>query len=304
MIPPSGTQYRISHGDQVVMLTEVGGAIRTYTVGDRPVLDGYDESEKCSGGRGQSLIPWPNRVKDGRYSWAQRTQQLDLTEPAVGGAIHGLTRWSNWELVGHSEDAASFRYVLHSKPGWPAVLECQLDYTLDESGLAVRTTATNVGANACPYGAGAHPYLSVGTETIDTAHVRVPGSVYLPVDDVGIPTGEESVDGTRYDLRDEQEIGDRQIDIAYTDLERDDDGLARVRLSLPGGSAVELWVDEAYPYLEIFTGDTLPQEERRRTGLAAEPMTCAPDAYNNGKGLIILNPGDTHSATWGINPFA
>ncbi len=302
MIPPSGKQYRISHGDQTVMLTEVGAAIRAYTVGDRPVLDGYDESERCTGARGQSLIPWPNRVKDGRYSWEQRTQQLDLTEPAKGGAIHGLARWANWELTDHSDNTATFQYTLHAQPGWPAVLQCQLEYTLDESGLTVRTTATNAGSKACPYGTGAHPYLTVGTETIDTAHARVPGSVYLPVDDVGIPTGEDPVDGTHYDLRNAPQLGDRQIDVAYTDLERDDDGRARVRLSVPDGPAVELWADESYPYFEIFTGDTLPQEERRRTGLGVEPMTCAPDAFNNGKGLITLNPGDTHSASWGINP--
>lgn len=304
MIPPSGSQYRISHGDQTVILTEVGGAIRSYTVGDRSVLDGYDESEQCSGARGQSLIPWPNRIKDGRYSWAQRTRQLDLTDPPNGGAIHGLTRWSNWELVDHSENAASFRYMLHSRPGWPFVLECRLNYSLDESGFTVRTTATNAGSTACPYGTGAHPYLSVGTETINSAWVTAPGSTYLPVDEFGIPTGEKPVEGTQYDLRAEQEIGDRQIDVAYTELERDDDGRARVRLSLPDGPAVELWTDEAYPYLEIFTGDTLPQEERRRTGLGVEPMTCPPDAFNSGKDLITLNPGDTHSATWGINPFA
>lgn len=301
---PSGKQYRLTAGEQTVMLTEVGAAIRSYTVGDRPVLDGYDDTERCTGARGQSLIPWPNRVKDGRYSWEQRTQQLDLTEPAKGGAIHGLTRWANWDLVEHTDNRASFRYVLHACPGWSGLLDCRLDYTLEDSGLTVRTTATNIGSGPCPYGTGAHPYLSVGTATINTAHARVPGSVYLPVDDAGIPTGEEPVEGTRYDLRTAQELGDRHIDVAYTNLERDDDGRARVRLALPDGPAVELWTDESYPFLEIFTGDTLQQEERRRTGLGVEPMTCAPNAFNNGNGLITLNPQETHTAHWGINPCA
>ena len=61
-------------------------------------------------------------------------------------------------------------------------------------------------------------------------------------------------------------------------------------------------MDAAYPYLQIFTGDTLPQPERRRTGLAVEPMTCAPDAFNSGEGLITLEPGQSHTAQWGINP--
>lgn len=110
--------------------------------------------------------------------------------------------------------------------------------------------------------------------------------------------------GTHYDLLTGQKIGDRQLDDAYTKLERGDDGRARVRLELPDGPAVEFWADESYPFLEIFTGGTLPQEKRRRTGPGVEPMTCAPDAYNSGNGLITLQPQESHTALWGINPDA
>lgn len=301
---PSGRQHRLASGDQVLMLTEVGAAIRSYTVGSRPVLDGYEATQACTGARGQTMIPWPNRIRGGTYRWGGDTRQLDLTEPAKGGAIHGLTRWANWELVERTESTAGFRCVLHDCPGWIGVLDARLDYELGASGLRVRTTATNVGSVPFPYGTGAHPYLSVGTDTINTAHACVPGSVYLPVDEYAIPTGERLVEGTRFDLRTSQELGERQIDVAYTDLERDAEGLARVRLALPDGPAVELWADESYPFLEIFTGDSLPQEDRRRTGLGVEPMTCAPDAFNSGNGLVTLHPEESHTAVWGINPNA
>jgi aldose 1-epimerase len=302
--PPSGAQYEISHGGQTVLLTEVGAALRSYTVGDRAVLDGYEASEMCTGARGQSLIPWPNRIADGRYSWDGSDQQLDLTEPAKHGAIHGLTRWANWQLAESSQSSASFTYVLHACQGWPWVLQCRLDYSLDDGGLTVRTSVTNLSNSPVPYGTGAHPYLSVGSPVINADRAQVPGSIYLPVDELGIPVGRKAVDGTHYDLRSPQELGDRQIDVAYTDLQRGPDGRARVRLeSGAHESAVELWVDESYPYLEIFTGDTLPQPERRRTGMGVEPMTCAPNAFNSGEGLLILQPGEHHSASWGINPF-
>ncbi|MFF7969701.1 hypothetical protein [Streptomyces sp. NPDC007905] len=142
----------------------------------------------------------------------------------------------------------------------------------------------------------------MGTPTIDAAHRRVPGAVYLPVDDVGIPTGPRPVDGTRYDLREQQQLGDRHIDVAYTRLRRDADGRARVRFVHGEGPAVTLWVDDVYPYMEIFTGDTLPEADRRRTGLGVEPMTCAPDAFNSGDGLLTLEPGQTRQAWWGIDP--
>ncbi|MDQ6739379.1 MAG: aldose 1-epimerase family protein [Actinomycetota bacterium] len=303
-VPPSGSQYEIRSGDQTVVLTEVGAALRTYTVKGRSVLDDYAEDEHCTGARGQSLIPWPNRISRGHYGWRGSSRQLDLTEPDKHGAIHGLTRWANWTVTDHGPARVSFTYVLHACPGWPSVLRCRLDYSLDEYGLTVRTSGTNVGTTACPYGTGAHPYLSVGTPIIDGASAQAPGSVYLPVDELGIPTGRKPVDGTHYDLRTEEELGAREIDVAYTDLHRGADGRARVRLVAPDRAAgVELWVDESYPYLEIFTGDTLPEPGRRRTGLGVEPMTCAPNAFNSGEGLITLEPGESHTASWGINPY-
>jgi len=301
---PSGRQYEIRSGRQSAVLTEVGGALREYRVDGRTLLDGYGEDEMCSGARGQSLIPWPNRIRAGRYAWDGRQLQLDLSEPEKGGAIHGLTRWANWDVLEHAADKVSFACTLHACQGWPWVLDCRLDYRLDEGGLEVRTTAVNRSGTPCPYGTGAHPYLSTGAPVIDACLAQVPGRTYLPVDEAGIPTGREPVEGTGYDLRSLTELGGRQIDVAYTDLARDAGGRARVRLLRPDRSAgAELWVDEAYPYLEIFTGDTLPEPERRRTGLGVEPMTCAPNAFNSREGLVVLQPGQTHTAAWGVSPY-
>ncbi|MCH6470831.1 aldose 1-epimerase family protein [Sinomonas terrae] len=304
-LPPSGRQFTISYERQTALITEVGAALRRYHVDGRDLLDGYAQGEMCTGARGQSLIPWPNRIRDGRYTWKGQEEQLDLSEPEKGGAIHGLTRWANWEVERSSESSIAFVHTQHACQGWPWVLECHLEYSLDETGLTVRTTAVNRSSTPCPYGTGAHPYLTVGTPHIDPAQARVPGSVYLPVDEQGIPTGHRPVEGTPYDLREMQALGDRQIDVTYTELERDDDGRARVHLAHPDGSpGVALWSDEAYPYFEIFTGDTLPQEDRRRTGLGVEPMTCAPNAFNSGEGLVTLAPGESHTGTWGIEPVA
>ena len=303
---PSGQQYGITFGNQSATLTEVGAALREYRVDGRNLLDGYGTEVMCTGARGQSLIPWPNRIKGGSYGWDGSHLQLDLSEPDKGGAIHGLTRWRNWTVLHQAADGISFTYTLHACQGWPWVLDCRLDYTLDDGGLGVRTTVTNRSRQACPYGTGAHPYLSTGVSSpgaIDAALVQVPGRTFLPVDERCIPIGHERVDGTGYDLKELQQLGGRHIDVAYTDLIRDADGRARVKLLCQDGSGgVELWVDASYPYLEIFTGDTLPQPGRRRTGLGVEPMTCAPDAFNSKEGLIILEPGQSHTGGWGINP--
>lgn len=61
-----------------------------------------------------------------------------------------------------------------------------------------------------------------------------------------------------------------------------------------------MWVDEGYPYLEVFTGDTVPEKDRRRHGLGVEPMTAPPNAFVTGEGLLRLPPGATVTRRWGI----
>jgi aldose 1-epimerase len=300
--PPSGQQFHIRDADQRLTAVEVGGGLREYRVGDRGVLDGYPEDAMCDGARGQLLIPWPNRLADARYSFDGAEHELAITEPESGCAIHGLLRWANWTCAEHLEDRLLLRTTLYAQPGWPFVLTAEVGYQLDARGLTVRLSVQNVGANRCPFGAGAHPYLTVGTETIDPAILTVPAEEYFPVDDRKIPTELTPVAGTPYDFRAPRPIGDSRIDTAYAGLTRDPDGRARVTLAAPGGPAVALWLGAGYDYLEIFTGDGLPDPARRRRGLGVEPMTCAPNAFRSGNGLRVLEPDERIDLEWGIEP--
>jgi aldose 1-epimerase len=300
-LPPSGTQIELVHGDQRAVVVEVGGGVRTYAAGGRELLDGYAADAMCVSGRGQLLLPWPNRVRRGRYEWDGRAHQLGLSEPEHGNAIHGLVRWTRWRVAEQGPDRAVLEHVLHPQPGYPFALELSVEYVLGDGGLSVRTTATNVGAEACPYGGGAHPYLRAGTPTVDAAVLRAPGRTMLVSDDAGIPVGTQAVDGTAFDFREPRAIGPTVLDNAFTDLERGADGLARVELADPdGGARLTLWVDDAYPYLMLFTGDTRPDVARR--SLAVEPMTCPPNAFASGDGIVRLEPGEPHTGAWGIAP--
>jgi aldose 1-epimerase len=116
----------------------------------------------------------------------------------------------------------------------------------------------------------------------------------------GIPIDTLRVDGTDLDFRAARPIGDAKLDTGYTDLERDHDDLARVEVrARDGRRGVTLWVDEGYPYLMVFTGD---HPDVERPALAVEPMTCAPNAFQSGDGLIRLEPGASVTTTWGIAP--
>jgi len=302
-LAPSGEQIEIVHGDQRVIVVEVGGALRAYEVGDWALLDGYRRDERCTAARGQSLIPWPNRLRDGAYRFDGHGYQLALSEPAKGNAIHGLVRFANWTVARRARDRVTMTHVLHPQPGYPFALRLTIEYRLSDPGLSVTTTALNVGTSSCPYGAGAHPYLSIGTDVIDAGVLRIPANRWLPSDARGIPTGAETVDGTPYDFREPRPIGDAQLDTGYTDLIRDRDGHARVTLRGPAGQpGVALWLDEHYGYVMAFTGDSLPQPERRRRGLGVEPMTCAPNAFQTGDGLRTLAPGESFASSWGLEP--
>ena len=303
-VPPSGEQYELRHGDAVVTVVGVGGGVRTYTVHGRDVLDGYALDEICVGARGQTLVPWPNRIDRGRYSFRGRDLQVALTEPERDNAIHGLLRWHEWRPPDGERrpDAITLACRVYPQPGYPFVLDVRNDYTLDGTGLTVTTTARNAGAAPCPYALGFHPYLTVGTGRIDEAVLHLPAATYLPTDDRGIPTGRESVAGTPYDFREPRPIGATEIDVAYADLDRDADGRANVTLATADGTgSVVLWVDGSFPYVEIFTGDTLPEDQRRR-GLGVEPMTGPPNAFGTGTDVVELAPGESVTTSWGVRP--
>lgn len=298
---PSGAQLELRHGELRATVAEVGGGLRRLTAGGRDVLDGYAEQEMCSGGRGQMLLPWPNRVRDGRYRFAATEHQLSLTEPPAGNAIHGLTRWASWSLARAAPDRLRAEHLLHPQPGYPFALALAIDYELADSGLSVRTTAQNVGSEPCPFGAGAHPYLTVGTATVDGAELRAAGSIALTADERGIPDGRHGVESTPLDLRAPRPIGDLVLDTCFGELERDPDGLARTTLRDPATDrTATLWQDGSYPWVMLFTGDTLDPPARRR-GLAVEPMTCPPNAFATGEDVLVLAPGERFRGTWGID---
>jgi aldose 1-epimerase len=301
VVPPSGEQFEIAHGDLRAVVVEVGGGLRTLTAGGRGLLDGYDEDAICRSGRGQVLLPWPNRIADGAYTFDGRDLQLDLTEPTKRNAIHGLVRWASWTAAEREASRVLMTHRLHPKPGYPFALELAVEYVLGDDGLTVRTTATNLGAEPCPFGAGAHPYVTLGEPPVDGLLLRVPAASVLQSDERGIPVGTVSVSGTSLDFRQRHRLGATVLDHCYTDLERDDDGRAHVRVEDPqSGSALDVWLDSRYAYVMVFTGDPLPDVDRR--SLAVEPMTCPPNAFRSGESVVVLEPGETFTGTWGIRP--
>lgn len=296
-ILPTGEQHEITFDDQRAVITEVGATLRRYTVGGRHLIHGFDADSRVASGQGQNMIPWPNRIRDGRYIFEGVEQQLALTEPARGNASHGLARYVPWTVVDQQSEQVTHRVRIFSQPGWPGVLDAEITHQLGADGLTVTVRATNVGAIPVPFGYAAHPYLTVGETVVDETELYVPAGQYAVVDDQLIPVSLESVDGTEIDLRNAPRLGSRRLDVAMTGLVADRDGSWKVRLSR-GDRTTILWGDESMRWVQVFTGG--PYRDR---GVAIEPMTCGANAFNVGPtdaDLTRLAPGDEFVGSWGI----
>jgi aldose 1-epimerase len=289
MVAPSGDQFEITAGGYRAVVTECGAALRLLEHGGQPLLHGFGEGEMSPGARGQLLVPWPNRVRDGAYSFDGRDLQLPLTEPARHNASHGLARWAAWSPEEHGAGSVSLGYRLMAQSGYPWTLDLHVLFDLSADGLTVTQTATNLSDRPAPYASGAHPYLSAG-----------PG----PVDgwELSLPVGEEGVEGTAYDFRVSRPLRDMVLDDAFGELTRDEGGVATAEVRDPAsGLGVALWVDRHHPWLMVYSADDQPE---RRVALAVEPMTAPPDALRSGRDLVTLapagEPGDEISVSWGI----
>src|SRR5262245_40883232 len=231
VIAPSGEQIEIAAGDQQAVVVSVGGGLRLYSAGGRELVDGYGVDDMCSSGRGQTLIPWPNRLQDGSYEFDGLRHQLPLNEPERRNAIHGLVRWAAWTATKREPHRVVMEHVLYPQPGYPFSLGLSIEYALSDTGLRVRTRATNIGRVPCPYGSGAHPYLTLGTATIDALMLRVPGRTVLRSDERGLPIGTEAVEHTAYNFQRPRRIGSTRLDTAFTYVERVEECFAVVAIA-------------------------------------------------------------------------
>jgi aldose 1-epimerase len=300
---PTGEQYRISRGDHEAVVTEVGAGLRTYSMGGVDIVHGYTADDECHSGRGQHLMPWPNRIRDGRYSFGGIDQKLALSEPERHNAIHGLVRFTPFRLVAHAPDRVEQQLRLFPQTGWSGILDLSVVHSLGDGGLTVEVTATNVGSDSAPFGYAAHPYLTVGETRVDEVALAIPAADYLAVDERLLPVAIRSVQGSGYDCRDSAAVGERQFDTAFTNLTRDHDGRWRVTLR-KGQRETTVWGDDASRWVQIFTGDSLSPALRRSSGIAVEPMTCGPNAFNDGvthAGMITIAPGKSIRLLWGID---
>jgi len=293
----SGEQFHLRFGDAEASVAEIGATLREFSVGGRSILDGFDADVLAPGGAGQVLAPWPNRLDGGRYEFEGTTATAPIDEPERDTAIHGLLRWLPFRALKATGAAVTLSCTLGPQPGYPWRIRVELDYALEHGALVVGVRVTNECSRSAPFGIGFHPYLAAARTGLDGAWLHVPATRRLVPDERGIPVGSEAVSGEPMP----GPLDDLVLDDCYTGLRLDADGFWRVHFGPggDGGDEVVLFADGHFGYVMCFTGDTLDPPRQRRA-LAVEPMTCPPNALVNGTDLVVLEPGETFSATWGI----
>jgi aldose 1-epimerase len=270
------------------------------------IVTTYTGAKGKVGGQGDVLIPFPGRIRDGRYTFGGQTYQMPLNDKEGPNAIHGFLRLVPWEIIERDDSSVTFSAVLapDTQPGYPFGLRATVRYSLNDDGFACRFTIENTGDRPAPVGAGFHPYFAVGTQLIDDALLHVPMVSTLEFDDGLLPTGRVlSVEGTPLDFREARPIGTTRINTCYLNPVRDADGQLCIRMVNPAsGNALTVWMDPAFDYVVLYSGDPLPDAHRRRS-LAIEPMTCGSDAFNYPEwGLVVLAPGQIFQGAWGVTP--
>lgn len=298
---PGGEQFAIAHGNQRAVITEVGATLRTYVLGGTPVIEGYTADELPSGARGQVLYPWPNRIDHEPWEYSGRSARSHIDNATTLTGHHGLVRWRAFEVKALNQNRCVLTHLLHPSPAYPFATTIEVAYHLGDLGLTCTTTVTNRDDCPVPFALGFHPYLAVTTPTIEGTLLEVPANAWVGVNDRQLPTGEIlPVEGSLRDFRFAKSVSGHELDVTYTELNRDAQGMATAVVTDTNGHRVELSVDRNFPYLQVYTGDKL-ERGRRRTAIAVEPMTAPPDALRSGKDVVVLEPGQRWAGSWRLN---
>ncbi len=288
---PNGAVVHIAAGRYSAALASSGAMLGHVRLDGRDLVVPVDlEAALPVAYQGKTLVPWPNRITGARYVYDGTAYEVPINEHETGAALHGLACWEDWRIAECDESAVTFSLDILPSYGYPFSLHVTSTYSLDaESGLEARVTATNTGTTTAPYGASSHPYLTCGG-VIDDCLLTLPAGKVMQVNDHLAPDRLEDVSAAGVDFRGGRMVGGQFVDNAFTDLPG---GSWDVRLERPGDCAVVM--TSGAPWVQFFSGDHLG-----RAGAAIEPMTCAPDAFNSGDGLIALAPGETHSFEWAL----
>jgi len=284
-------------GTTVTIVPACGGMLYGFEVvhqGERMnVVDHYDDPEDyqnnqaSKGFKSAKLSPFGCRLKNGRYNF--EGQEYHIEKFYLGKhAMHGLLYNAHFMLV--KENAAkekaevTIEYSYRGEdPGYPFCYDCQVSYELGfDNYLKITTAIINKDQGSIPVMDGWHPYFTFGG-SINELQLEFQSKDRLVFDDEMLPSGKKERYETFGSL---EKIGGQKFDDCFTVNFAECQPMLVLR-EPEKRIQVEIYPHQSYPYLQLFTPDD-------RQSIAVENLSAAPDAFNNGEGLILLIPAETY----------
>jgi aldose 1-epimerase len=241
---------------------------------------------------GKILAPWPNRIRDGKYSFNKNDYQLPINEVSKNNSLHGLVANSLWESTFQNQSKVILEYLLDQPAIYPGKLQLQVTYEIIESGIEITVLSENIGDISAPYGVSIHTYLVAGESVKNNElFLQIPADQFLEVDaERLLPIKLQPVTGSNFDFINSKKISDLFIDHAF---KYSSNYPRSISLLNAEGQGTEMIFDDQSKWIQIHTADRDLQADSRMA-VAIEPMTCPPDAFNSGIDLIVLEPGKKH----------
>jgi aldose 1-epimerase len=297
-----GPQYLLDHDGVRLEVVALAAALRSLSVDGVQLTEAYGPDSVAPMGCGMVLAPWPNRVRDAVWEWEGEAQRLDVTEPKLHNASHGLLRDTGYALVEQTDSSLTLGALIAPQHGWPFLLDTRVRYELVSDGLTVTHEVTNLSARTAPWAVGAHPYFRVGDVPSEDLTVTLTGATRLELDDRLNPVAVHPVDEAT-DLRDGRPARGLDLNTGYGELANRDGRADVAWLTAPDGSCTTLWADAAFGWVQAYTPSDFPRDAARGGpgfAIALEPMTAPPNALNSGTDLIHLEPGSLWAGSWGV----
>lgn len=261
---------------------DLGSNLYRFRVGEHELLHCEMEKLKARGHTGNFVLwPFPNRVRDARYSYAGRQYTLDSVKRVPSTLIHGLVYDRSWgyEQPSADERSASVTTFVEMRPdspyydAYPFPSRLALTYTLTSSGVTVTYTVKNTGTETLPYGFALHPYFNLLTGAGQTL-VALPAGHVMEADQGLLPTGHLlDVHSTMYamfDLSQPTPVGHLKLDHVYTDLPTP----REARIDYHGlNLRTHITASDDFTHAVIYTPAQSPY-------FCLENQTCSTDAIN------------------------
>jgi len=281
---------QVSNGEMTAKIyPKLGGSLQQLTFKGVEIIDGIypDETgleDYRNTFKSSNLFPFPNRVKDGIYTYGEHTYELVINDLHFNNSIHGLVhdQHFSFELIENDSDKIILKLTYRadgSNPGFPFAYTLDLIYTFDRSGvITLKYDVVNSGYQTFPFGIGWHPYFM--SSNLNESWIGAKFKDHFICPERMIPEEKEEAQLKNRFIIEEKSFDDGfTLDEPTCSLETPD-----YKLSLQFDTGSE-------PYLQIYTPE-------HRKSIALEPMTCITDALNNGIGLEALDPGQDYQ--WSI----